>query len=799
MTDAILRDAIAATGLPAHEIAGAVIIGDDVPTLAVPKLVLAPDRRDAGLVVMQWCVQRQLDPSRVAWLATAPGPATYAVEDVLWYHGHTLLAGTPPTDIVRAWADHCFERGRLHTALLAYLWIERSAPSPSLCTRIAIAWAKLGCPARGREWLKRCDVPGPQRRAALADFDAAARDARAHAERQLATNLAHLRGCFPEVAEAIASARTDDIELLWCFDVPWRLRVLGERFAVTRTELPFLLRREASGWHAVRAAEPPRSLRAQLDPRTPLPMMHACIGGVADYAALVNVVRNRVVSQLPSWKQSVDAIETDAGLLKKLAEHVDLTTLLRPESLASLRVGPEAERELVADFAAHPRRLPPGVRAACAAGVHAGFAALERSREQERDRTILALAHHYDSDATARVLAKLERGEPLRVWAWSSLHTTVLQHVARALVSGFRALGHTVELAIESEARERIGPADAVASLAAFEPDLAVLFDHTRPEYGPVLPAGLPVAAWILDELPALSDPRVLARLGALDLAFAWSEPLTKMYGGLGYPHVETLPFAVDTDVYRPDPTITAAPVVAYATHLAFPEDLPCAPGLYRALEEQMMAMAEVPAGVEPLRPLLDATIAALALDIPADKYADLAYQCMMIARHVDRVKVADAVLAAGLPIALFGRGWPKIDRFKAHHRGELAPGAALRKMYQEHAVVLHINTRCNLHPRVLECAASGGFVLARSDGDYDFAPGGVNEALTVGKELCLFTDEADMIAKIRRAFDEPQWREGFVQAGHDRVHAEHGYEARASAIVASLHQQLATLLRRAA
>lgn len=799
MADSPMQAAIVATGLAPREIAGVVIVGTEPAGLALPRLVLAPEATDVGARVMRWCIEHRLDPSRVAWWSDTPAaPAAAAVQDVLWYHGVDTL-GAAPSELVRAWADHVFACERLLTALVAYLWLERIDASPSLATRIAITWARLGAPARAHAWLAKGDVPASRRAAAQADLVAAATDARVQAEQLLADNLAHLAEHWPDAARAIAAASTDDIELVWCADVPWRLRILGERFTVERAEHPLLLRRVDDRWSPARMPEPPLVLRAQIDPRTPLPALHACIGAVADHVGLVNVLSNRVVSKLPNWSQQVEAVETDAALLRKLAESTELAALLRPDLLASLRVGPDAERELVADFAAHPHRPLPRVRSSWSPALAEGFAALEGTREQARERNLVELPRRYDAGFATRVLAKLEAGQPLRVWGWSSLHTTVLQHVARSLAEGFRALGHEVELLIEQQARERIGPADCLASLAAFEPDVAVLLDHVRPEYGPLLPPGLPVIGWILDELPGLSDPRVLARLGPLDLAFAWSEPLTQMYRGLGYPHCEALPFAVDTDTYRADPNATVEPVVAYATHVIFPDDLACAPGLFRALEARMFAMEHVEAGVEPLRPLLDATIAELGLRIPAERYGDLAYQCMMIARHVDRVKVADAVLSAGLPIAVYGRGWDAIPRFAAHHRGLLAPGPELRAMYQRSAVVLHINTRCNLHPRVLECAASGGFVLARSDGDYDFAPGGVDGCMRVGTELCLFDDTADMIAKIRRAFDDPAWRAGFVQAGHDRVHAEHGYRARAAAMLDGLHRRLTKLLRRAA
>ncbi|HET6583216.1 MAG TPA: glycosyltransferase, partial [Nannocystaceae bacterium] len=461
-------------------------------------------------------------------------------------------------------------------------------------------------------------------------------------------------------------------------------------------------------------------------------------------------------------------------------------------------VGEHSGRALVERFRSHPRRPLPRVRLACEAGLARGLEDVERERTAHGHAALAKVRARDDLRLPARVLAKLRDDRPLRVWIWTSIHTTVLQHVARGLAQGFRELGHTAELLVESDPREQLEAPEVASSLAAFDPDLAVFIDHARPEYGPLLPRTLPIAAWILDELPLLADPRVVGQLCAFDLAFAWSRPLTEDYLRRGYPHCEQLPFAVDLATYGVAADAPADDTVAYATHLSFPFEPSWAPGLYRELERRMMAMTEVPSGIEPLAPLLEETVRALGIRVPADERRDLAYQCLMIARHVDRVRIADQMLAAGVPVALYGRGWGEIERFAPHARGLVEPGPALRRMYQRHKVVLHINTRCNLHPRVLEAAAAGGFVLARSDGESDFAPGSVGDYLAVDRELCRFDGKDDMIAKIRRAFADESWRQGFVQSARARVHRDHTYAQRAQQMVDALGRRLAVVLGKA-
>ncbi|MBC8070149.1 MAG: hypothetical protein IAG13_17575, partial [Deltaproteobacteria bacterium] len=187
----LVADAVTSTGLPAARIVGAVRVGiADEAVLArarealprVPLLSLAPEQREPALAVMRWCVGLRLDPSRVAWWIEDGTSTGAAVRDVLWSCCAGLLAelGARPSikgelagslgDLLRDWADLCFEHGVLHAALPAYLLLERGRPAKPLASRIAITWAKLGCPGRACEWLKRSDIPTAARTAALADF-----------------------------------------------------------------------------------------------------------------------------------------------------------------------------------------------------------------------------------------------------------------------------------------------------------------------------------------------------------------------------------------------------------------------------------------------------------------------------------------------------------------------------------------------------------------------------------------------------------------------------------------------------
>ncbi len=783
--------------------------------VAVWAMYWAPgeDACDPEHALLQWWTSQRCELSRAIWIVdpkvaprhfAAASRLNAAVSDLLWEGGarmrDALLDGQTVTSAhlaaAHAWADLMFDQEVFHTALLWYLAIERQSPSPRLASRLAVTWASLGAPGRARHWLARSDVPEAARVAADLDFAAAAEEIAASAASILSANLAHLGGEWPALADAIAEAEPLDAEVLWC-ELPWRLRGVGDRFKVDRSEYPLVVTNEGGRWKARNAPERPLALRAQLDPRAPLGRLHAFIGQLSNYAALVGVTENRVFSETPNWRQAVVGTESTPALLGELCAAIDLRDVLRQDRFEWIEIGSDAEARAVAWFRNHPRHPLPRVRAACSRVLLDELTALETERAVERDGLARSLHAAYADRDAADTIAKLETGGQLRIWTWTSIHTTVLQHVARSLMAGFAALGHETEILIENHASEQLEATEIVRALERFRPDLVVFLDHIRPEYGSLVPSNVPVLSWILDELPGLADAKTIGRLGANDLAFAWSLPLRDHYLQIGYPHCVALPFAVDPAVYFHQPEIVADDSVAYATHLSFPTDSPSAPGLFRAIERRMLQMAEVPSGIGPLRPLLQEVLSDLRLRVSPAQENELAYQCLMVARHIDRVRIADLVLAAGLPLALYGRGWESIERFKAHHRGQVTPGPQLREMYQRHKVILHINTRCNLHPRVLEASACGAFVLGRSDQHLDFGPLGVDQYLKVGSELCLFDGDADLVDKIRRALGDEEWRRGFTDRGRARVLRDHTYDARAAVMLATLGEHLGS--RRAA
>ena len=103
---------------------------------------------------------------------------------------------------------------------------------------------------------------------------------------------------------------------------------------------------------------------------------------------------------------------------------------------------------------------------------------------------------------------------------------------------------------------------------------------------------------------------------------------------------------------------------------------------------------------------------------------------------------------------------------------------------------MLHVNRGMNMHNRVFEGFASGGFVLARREMNDDH-PGGFAQNMAVGREIMLFWTQAELVELVRRAIEDEPWRQGAIAAGRARVLADHTYENRVTLMLSDIRASL--------
>ncbi len=386
-------------------------------------------------------------------------------------------------------------------------------------------------------------------------------------------------------------------------------------------------------------------------------------------------------------------------------------------------------------------------------------------------------------------------GEGPRVLFITSRFTTVLQYVVRDLSEAFASLGCPVETLIEPTDCRRVPWPAVAAALDEFRPDLLVQLDHLRGEHGGALPPSVPFACWIQDRLPNLFNPKFISQQGAGDFVFAMWEGIRRDCLAAGYPEVLRLGAAANTFVYGAPARVRSeyACDVAFVSNITPPTPEPRYPGLVERAAEILTLEGIGYRDTVFYQKLLDRIAREKGFSVPDGDRARLVERVLAfdVERFVQRTEPLRWARAMGLDVKVWGSGWDRLGEFAPVARGPVRPGEDLRDLYRSARIHLHANSDTNVHPRVFECLAAGGFLLAwrhPTDGE----PGGLAEHLAVGREVETFASRADFEEKVRGFLVDEGRRNAVVQAGRRRVLAEHTMVRRAEAILDAVRARLA-------
>lgn len=330
--------------------------------------------------------------------------------------------------------------------------------------------------------------------------------------------------------------------------------------------------------------------------------------------------------------------------------------------------------------------------------------------------------------------------ERLRVLVPTCRFSTYMKHSSADLVEAFRAAGCEAEVLIEPDDSTHFAAGAYLERLAAFKPDLVVLINYTRGQFGDFLPRNLPFVCWIQDALAQQLDASVGAAQGEFDFVVGHLHP--ELFSLFKYPRARTMPARVVTSArkFHPGP-VAAALRERFACEVAMVSHHSETPG---AMQARMLGEAKKDpttcAIVERLFPEVDRTAsepmservmsrldhatreaarAVLGREPGAAAVAQIMRQyCMPMADRVIRhqtLEWAAAVCARrGWRMRAYGRGWDRHPTLAGCAAGEVEHGEELRACYQSAAVQLHASVNTLVHQRVMECALSGGLPLCR-------------------------------------------------------------------------------------
>lgn len=152
------------------------------------------------------------------------------------------------------------------------------------------------------------------------------------------------------------------------------------------------------------------------------------------------------------------------------------------------------------------------------------------------------------------------------------------------------------------------------------------------------------------------------------------------------------------------------------------------------------------------------------------------------------RVDLVEAAARSGLRVAVWGRGWEKLDAdspARQRHQGlTLLPAAAVARTYRRAKIALnahHAQMREGVNMRTFEIPAAGAFQLCD-------AKARLGELLDIGREVAVYQSVDDLVDLLHRYAADDAARARITGAGRRRVLRDHTYTVRMAQLVARAH-----------
>jgi hypothetical protein len=329
------------------------------------------------------------------------------------------------------------------------------------------------------------------------------------------------------------------------------------------------------------------------------------------------------------------------------------------------------------------------------------------------------------------------RGEPLRILAAVSTHTTFLQHSMRDARRALEALGHRCLVLTEKTPFAVTGPLTYHNAIREFDPDLFFILDHLRPEFETILPRNLPILTWDQDQLPHVFTKANLERIAKHDFVAGCSKSRCLTLGcdprQFLHARVPTCPEQFGGDPLTDDELSRYTCDVSYVSHAsqtprAFHEQerqgyahptlaklldemyqqMPAMLGRYRTADIGVMTAVLAEGcrrcGITNLDPDLEARLQGWYLWRLGDR----------LFRHEALEWVARWAQRTGRSFRIYGNGWDKHPTLSEFAAGPADNGRELLCVYRASRINLQLMPAGFIHQRSLDGMAAGGFFLTR-------------------------------------------------------------------------------------
>ena len=329
------------------------------------------------------------------------------------------------------------------------------------------------------------------------------------------------------------------------------------------------------------------------------------------------------------------------------------------------------------------------------------------------------------------------RGDPLRILAAVSTHTTFLQYSMRDAIGAFEALGHRCVLLTEKTCCDVISPSTYHRAIRDLDPDLFFNIDHLRPEFAGVIPDNLPLLTWDQDQLPHVFTKANIEKIGPLDFVAGCSKSQCLLFGAdpaqFLQAQIPTCPERFGGDPLSDDERHRYDCDISYVSHAsqtakAFHEETKASQkdeSIRRFLDvmyelvPHKLAEHGVMDGALALT-IIEEAAGRLGLAVGGEELRGwlrgwyLWRLADRLFRHEALEWVASWARRTGRSFRIYGNGWKDHPTLRSFAAGPAQNGRELLCIYRASKINLQLMPAGFIHQRALDGLAGGGFFLCR-------------------------------------------------------------------------------------
>lgn len=330
------------------------------------------------------------------------------------------------------------------------------------------------------------------------------------------------------------------------------------------------------------------------------------------------------------------------------------------------------------------------------------------------------------------------RGDPLRILAAVSTHTTFLQYSMRDVKRALEALGHKCMVLSEKNPYEKTSPLTYHDAIRDFDPDLFFNIDHLRPEFAGVIPTNLPILSWDQDQLPNVFTEANIKGIGRLDFVTGYSKSHCLDAGcdprQLLYARVPTSPEQFDGPPLNDEELAKYTCDVSYVSHASQTPQAFHLEERNKQPDETVKKVMDTLFEMAPDMLRQHTVIGYAAAEVMVREafqrfeshtfHHDLQRYLIQwylwrlgdrMFRHEALGWVAEWAQRHGRTFRIYGNGWEHHPTLSVFAAGPAQNGRELLCVYRASRINLQLMPAGFIHQRSLDGLAGGGFFLTRT------------------------------------------------------------------------------------